>query len=100
MKKELWSFRTTVKRIARDIVLQHYDLTPSKHEIEEWCLDNDIVLQVTESDMAARNEAVKIMRKKRVAELTGVGDAQILAVFAYESSVSYHFATVSVLTTA
>ena len=78
----------TVKRIARDIVLQHYDLTPSKHEIEEWCLDNDIVLQVAESDIAARNEAVKLMRKKRVAELTGVGDAQRLAVFAYESSVS------------
>ena len=86
LKKELWSFRTSVKRLARDVVLQYYELTSNnlKQDMRDWYSENARLL----GSSPTSKEVIKLMRKQRIADLTGEGDKQRLAVFAYNCDVS------------
>lgn len=84
LQKELWSFRTSVKRIACTMVTNYYALTPSDSHLQEWYSKSNISLGTS----ATRHELIMAFRAEKIAELTGSGDTERLANFIYEVDVS------------
>ena len=78
LKKELWSFRTSVKRLARLHVSRYHELHPDKRDIRTWISAHNLGAD------AAVWDVVVAIRKQAVADLTGVGDNERRANFIYQ----------------
>lgn len=70
---EHWYLRTSVKRFARGVVLEHYhELSPNNDTLVKWSCDN-LVPGSTVNDEKGRERLLAAYRKAKIADLTGVG---------------------------
>ena len=89
LKSELYNIRGSFKRLARQLVLEHYpELSPNLGPVLAWCQKNSALIP---ADMAQdKRNLIMLFRKAMVADLTGIENVERKAKFVYDLSRLVH----------
>ena len=85
--KEIWSFRSAMKRAAQAVVKEYYNVTPATITIAHMDTWRQGSNNPTVSNVIAGREVVK----SRVVALTGPSDKEKTMTFAYGGTVRFTF---------
>lgn len=85
LKAELYTVRATCKRHARQLILIYYpELSPHISLVLEWSQQNGVI--IPESMAGNKEYLIRLYRKAKVADLTGVENQERKAKFIYDLS--------------